>query len=246
MRAFLNDPYQGALSKRTHLTQIYTDKVDEGPRLISEVQYGDNIPIQVVFNKPSCVCCCPCTWCTCCKNIPTGVMILEQHWGKDEGSLMDPGLHCCYSRCRRPVVAISRNTIRFNCPIRDVVTKDNVHVCLDMGINFHIGRSEETFYEDAKKFFYNFGPNRLSELLAEEMDEEIRGFVRKFKVRNVRDIKTELTTEMKLLLHAKFLAYGVVIDQVNCMNIVLPKDLREYLQHTTNYDVYLQKQIKLQ
>jgi hypothetical protein len=109
---------------------------------------------------------------------------------------METGLHCCYPRCRRPVVAISRNTIRFNCPIRDVVTKDNVHVCLDMGINFHVGRSEETLYHDAKKFFYNFGPNRLNELLAEEMDEEIRGFVRKFKVRNIRDIKTELTTEM--------------------------------------------------
>ena len=78
------------------------------------------------------------------------------------------------------------------------------------------------------------------------MDEEIRGFVRQFKARNVRDIKTELTIEMQRLLHAKFLPYGVVIDQVNCMNIVLPRDLREYLQHTTNYDVYLQKQVKMQ
>jgi len=123
------------------------------------------------------------------------MLILEQHWGKDNG-LMEPGLHCCYPRCKHPVMGISRNTIRFNCPIKDVVTKDNVHVCLDMGINFHIGREESTFEEDAKKFFYNFGAIRLGELLGEEMDEEIRGFVRKFKVRNVRDIKTELTAEM--------------------------------------------------
>jgi hypothetical protein len=109
---------------------------------------------------------------------------------------MEPGRHCCYPRCKRPVVALSRDTIRFNCPIYDVITKDNCHVCLDMGINFHIGRSPETFEEDAKKFFYNFGPNRLGELLGEEMDEEIRGFVRKFRVRHIRDIKTELTTEM--------------------------------------------------
>ena len=110
---------------------------------------------------------------------------------------MESGLRCCYPKYKRPVVAISRNTIRFNCPIRDVVTKDNVHVCLDMGVNFHIGRSKETFEEDARKFFYNFGPNRLTELLSEEMDEEIRGFVRKFRVRHIRDIKTELTTEMQ-------------------------------------------------
>jgi len=28
------------------------------------------------------------------------------------------------------------------------------------------------------------------------------------------------------------------------MNVILPRDLREYLMHTTNYDVYLQKQVK--
>ena len=43
---------------------------------------------------------------------------------------------------------------------------------MDIGINFHIGRSDETHAEDTKKFFYNFGPNRLEELLSEEVDEE--------------------------------------------------------------------------
>mgnify|MGYP002634271002 CR=1 FL=1 len=139
-------------------------------------------------------------------------MVLEQHFGKDPGYIMEPGLHCCYSRHKRPVVAISRDTIRFCCPIRDVITKDNVHVSVCMGVNFHIGRSKETFYEDAKKFFYNFGPNRLGELLGEEMDEEIRAFLRKTKVRHVLDIKTELTTEVMLNLAEKFKVYGIVID----------------------------------
>ena len=125
---------------------------------------------------------------------------------------MEPGLRCCYSKHRRPVVAISRDTIRFCCPIRDVITKDNVHVSVCMGVNFHIGRSPETFHEDAKKFFYNFGPNRLGELLGEEMDEEIRAFLRKTRVRHVLDIKTELTTEVMLNLHEKFKVYGIVID----------------------------------
>jgi hypothetical protein len=30
------------------------------------------------------------------------------------------------------------------------------------------------------------------------------------------------------------------------MNVILPRDLREFLMHTTNYDVYLQKQVKQQ
>ena len=74
-----------------------------------------------------------------------------------------------------------------------MVTKDNVHVSLDMGVNFHIGKTEETFENDARRFFYNFGPNRLDELLSEEMDEAIRDFIRKYKIARVRDIKTELT-----------------------------------------------------
>ena len=54
---------------------------------------------------------------------------------------MQPGGVWFYG-CHRDVkVCISRNTIRYNCPISDVVTKDNVHVSLDMGVNFHIGRS---------------------------------------------------------------------------------------------------------
>jgi hypothetical protein len=94
---------------------------------------------------------------------------------------------------------ITKNTIRFKCPVTHVPTKDNVRVSIDIGINFHIGRShepKEVYEEDCKKFFYNFGPNRLEELLQEECDEEIRDFLKKIKVSRVRDIKTELTTAM--------------------------------------------------
>jgi len=90
---------------------------------------------------------------------------------------------------------ISKNTIRFNCPVVYIPTKDNVHVSLDVGINFHIGRigDENHEQEDVKKFFYNFGPNRLEELLQEQTEESIRDFVRGMKVYRIRDVKTELT-----------------------------------------------------
>ena len=76
-------------------------------------------------------------------------------------------------------------------------TKDNVRVSLDVGVHFHIGRKEETLEEDAVRFFYNFGPNRLEELLSEDVDEEIRSFVKGIKVSKVRDVKTELTTAIR-------------------------------------------------
>lgn len=71
-------------------------------------------------------------------------------------------------------------------------TRDNVKVSLEVGINFHIGR-ENNLEEDAKKFFYNFGPNRLEELLHEECEEGIRNFVSEIRVSKIRDVRTELT-----------------------------------------------------
>jgi regulator of protease activity HflC (stomatin/prohibitin superfamily) len=186
----------------------------------------------VIVNDPCC--------CFLKVNIPHGMLILEQSCGVDQG-IMQPGYRCCYCNYKRIAVMITKNTIRFNCPITQVPTKDNVRVSIDVGINFHIGRSEETYHEDAKKFFYNFGPNRLEELLQEECEEEIRDFLKKIKVSRVRDIKTELTTSMMAELQAKFGPYGVVIEQVNIMNVILPIDLRFALMQTTTFDVFLQK-----
>lgn len=76
---------------------------------------------------------------------------------------------------------ISQNTIRFKCPIEDIPTKDDVLVCLDVGINFHIGTREKdrkALESDILKFFYNFGPNRLEELLQQEADEAMRNLMR--------------------------------------------------------------------
>lgn len=150
---------------------------------------------------------------------------------------------------------ITKNTIRFRCPVVQVPTKDFVRVSIDVGINFHIGRIQsanatgeerKNQEEDIKKFFYNFGPNRLEELLQEECEEEIRTFLSHIKVGRVRDIKTELTTQMTQDLQKKFEPYGVVIEQVNVMNVILPVDLRFALMQTTTFDVFLQKQVKQQ
>jgi len=159
---------------------------------------------------------------------------------------MDPGCRFLYCNYKKICVMVSKNTIRYKCPITNVPTKDNVRIALDVGVNFHIGRNKETEEEDVKKFFYNFGPNRLEELLQEECEEGIRDFVKKIRVNRVRDVKTELTSSLQAELAEKFSIYGVVIEQVNIMNVILPRDLRVCLMETTNYDVYLQKQVKWQ
>ena len=200
----------------------------------------------VIVDQPNC--------CYCKVNIPHGIYTLEQTWGVDQG-IMNPGCRLCYCYWNRVAVMITKNTIRFKCPIVQVPTKDNVRVSLDVGINFHIGRNQkadltgeerEQQETDIKKFFYNFGPNRLEELLQEECEEEIRAFLGSIKVGKVRDVRTELTTQMAESLERKFAPYGVVIEQVNIMNVILPTDLRFALMQTTTFDVYLQKQVKQQ
>jgi len=59
---------------------------------------------------------------------------------------------------------ITKNSIRYNCPIEACPTKDNVRVSVDIGITFHIGR-EEHRGEDCEKFLYYLGANKLEELL---------------------------------------------------------------------------------
>lgn len=242
----LYDNVQGALRQRTHLLQLYVDDPEQAPREIS-LDNKHGVPIMCIVNPSSC-------WCTCKRNLPNGMFTLEQNWGKANKTISEPGYKCCYNNISNTVaVMITKNTIRFRCPITHIPTKDNVRVSMDIGVNFHIGMAEEDpnftkekQHDDVKKFFYNFGPNRLEELLSEEIDEAIRNFTKKIKVSRVRDIKIELTQSMHQDLQKSFSDYGVYIEQVNIMNVIMPRDLREFLMHTTNYDVYLQKQVKEQ
>jgi hypothetical protein len=167
---------------------MYTDNPEDAPRLIAQTNRG-GIPLLVLVDMSYC--------CPIFKlNIPTGMIALETSFGEHNG-LAEDGWNCCYPCWKKICVMISRNTVRFNAHVNNVPTKDNVLVTVDMGVNFHIGESPETFEADGKKFFYNFGPNRLQELLTEEIDEGIRDFMKQVKVNKVRDVKTELTTSLK-------------------------------------------------
>ena len=80
---------------------------------------------------------------SCCYyklNVPNGVYTLGMRFGADAG-VMQPGAHWCYSTCLhkgRVAAMITKNTVRFNCPVQRIPTKDNVLISLDVGVNFHI------------------------------------------------------------------------------------------------------------
>ncbi|CDW91625.1 UNKNOWN [Stylonychia lemnae] len=231
----LIDDVQGSVRGKTHLIQLYTTDPDEGPRLISDF-HPQGIPIVVVVDPPSC--------CYYKLNIPHGIVSLEQVWGKHTGQ-MSPGYHCCYCSHKRIAAMITKNAVQFNTPIEACPTKDNVRVSVDIGITFHIGK-EETRAKDCEQFLYYLGANKLQELLEQESEESIRNFIRTQKVNRIRDIKSELTSQMMAELNNRFNQYGVYVEQVNVMNVIIPKDLRIALQQATAYDVFLQNQVRFQ
>jgi hypothetical protein len=89
------------------LIQLYTTDPSEGPRLISD-DNSKGVPIMVLVDGPSC--------CYCKLNVPSGIVTLEQKYGKHTG-MMDPGYYCCYCSYKRISAMITKNTIRFNTPV---------------------------------------------------------------------------------------------------------------------------------
>lgn len=55
----------------------------------------------------------------------------------------------------------------------------------------------------------------------------------------IRDIKSELTSKMMAELNGRFNNFGIYVEKVNVMNVIIPKDLRIALQQATAYDVFL-------
>jgi regulator of protease activity HflC (stomatin/prohibitin superfamily) len=213
--------------------------------MISETN-PNGIPLMCIVQNPDCF------WFK--VNIPNGMYTLQQNWGVDQG-VVKPGYRMCMPYWTRIQVMITKNTIRYRCPVTEIPTKDNVRISIDVGINFHIGHVQDAEAEgeqkdrqeeDCRRFFYNFGPNRLEELLTQETEEEIRAFCGQIKVARMRDIKSEITTVMLENLRKKFAPYGVVIEQISLMQVILPIDLRFALQQTTTFDVFLQRQVKQQ
>jgi hypothetical protein len=99
---------------------------------------------------------------------------------------------------------------------------------VDIGVTFHIG-TDKTRQEDCEKFLYYLGANKLEELLTQECEETIRNYIRRIKVSKIRDIKSELTSTLMDDLNRRFNQYGVYVELVNVMNVIIPRDLRHAL-----------------
>jgi regulator of protease activity HflC (stomatin/prohibitin superfamily) len=132
------------------------------------------------------------------------------------------------------------NSIRYNVPIKNCPTKDNVRVGVDVSLTFRIGPG----HDECMKFIYDLGPSKLDQMLEAESEEAIRNFVYSVRLSNIQDIKGEIASTLLSDLNRKFVAFGVFFENVHIIEIRIPTTLKRDLKKTTGYDVKLQKQIK--
>lgn len=81
-------------------------------------------------------------------------------------------------------------------------------------------------------------------MLEDECEEAVRNLVRSYKVSKIRDLQSELNIDIMDDMNRKFNEFGVYIENLVIMTIVVPSRLREALHDTTCYDVKLQNALK--
>lgn len=220
-----------SLHERTHLIQITTDDIKNAPRILKE-PHPNGQPIVIVIENSF--------W--CCKlklDVPSGVTVLAQKWGAHDGEL-PPGYKCCFCKHRKVAAIITMNSIRYDAPIKNCPTKDNVRVGVDISLTFRIGPG----HDECMKFIYELGPAKLDQMLEAESEEAIRNFVYGVRLSKIQDIKGEIASSLLQDLNRQFTPFGVYFENVHILQIKIPDELQKALAETTAYDIKLQNQIK--
>lgn len=165
--------------------------------------------------------------------------MLAQKWGAHDGEL-PPGFKCCFCKHRKVAAIITMNSIRYDAPIKNCPTKDNVRVQVDISLTFRVGPG----HDECMKFIYELGPSKLDQMLEAESEEAIRNFVYSVRLSQIQDIKGEIASTLLQDLNRKFVQFGVFFENVHILQIKIPAQLQKALSDTTAYDIKLQNQIK--
>jgi len=169
---------------------------------------------------------------TCCcvqfVSIPSGFFVLGQRWHKNIGAL-DPGFKMCWPFYYRASHIVTRATVTYSAPSRQVPCADNVMVDINLSLTFSIGPS----LEDAEAFIYTLGCTRFDEFLAAEVEEGVRGLVYSVTHDRVNDLREEFAQSMLASLSNKFRPFGVQIKNVKVTETRLPRNLAKSLEDTT-------------
>jgi regulator of protease activity HflC (stomatin/prohibitin superfamily) len=76
-----------------------------------------------------------------------------------------------------------------------------------------------------KEFVYKLGAGRFDELLAAEVEENMRTFINSIWLSQVFDLKSDMANVMMQELNRKFSIYGIQFEQCNVTNVIVNPQL---------------------
>lgn len=97
-----------------------------------------------------------------------------------------------------------------------------------------------------KMFVYKLGAGRFDELLAAEVEENMRTFINSIWLNQVFDLKSDMANTMMTELNQKFQQYGIQFEQCNVTNVIVNPQLIGALQEKTRLKFELKNHEKEQ
>jgi len=116
---------------------------------------------------------------------------------------------------------LTKNIVNYDAPIQRCPTKDNAYVDIDIHFTFRMPSDQQL----VKEFVYKLGAGRFDELLAAEVEENMRTFINSIWLSQVFDLKSDMANIMMQELNRKFSIYGIQFEQCNVTNVIVNPQL---------------------
>ena len=210
----------------TEISQVRLSSLSDARRVFS--YSGTSVIKPIVGIGPGAGCLC----CHGCFTIPSGFhLIFSKHdasWTTGDGKpYKKEGLVCCWPWYKRVSHVVTQKAVRYNAPVANCPTRDNVLVTMDVSFNFQI--------VDPEKFVFTMGAGRFQELLRVETEEAIRTLVYTKEVLTIRDttVDTEHSSLVQDALNRSVVGYGVKITGIRITKVTLPQKLQHEMTEQT-------------
>ena len=151
-------------------SRIIQSSADNLPEAIDKMQGAtdQNNQCIIVMVKRNYQCCCF----DIKFDVPSNFTVLEEECGKSTG-IMPAGAQWCYCCHKRVACMVTKNIVNYDAPVARCPTKDNAYVDIDIHFTFRLPQVEQ----QVKAFVYRLGAGRFDELLAAEVEENMRNFI---------------------------------------------------------------------
>lgn len=221
----------------TSLIQLRIDHISNAHDVVGEQikgGYGRSTPVVLIpqSSHSHLCCCCSGPW----VSIPSGFSAIVTKFGgfvdgdedgPDGQKTWSPGCHY-FGLYYSVDHLVSKQLIIFDTPTKDVRTKDNTTVSIDIMMVFEV--------TDAYTFIYKVGPERLDDKLRAQQAECLRQMAMEVEVANIQDLYGESTQHILDDLNTRLADAGVKIHHFTIKNVTIPQQQSDDNEEKTLYE----------